>query len=322
MPRITASKPMVRSAAAPVRNPAPVRRTPKKIVRPPDRLSNRTLFIRRMKRSLKPGLWLFGAVAVVSIGAAAFRHIPADVAPVMSPAGSMRHGVASVIGAFGFRIRNIQINGAETTPLPLIQAALGVQTGDPIFGLSLTALQSRLEQLGPVQTATVERALPGTLIINITERNAYAVWQSNGVDGEPKFVLIDKQGNVIANQDAVAAKRREPSLLLLAGADAPANAQTLITELASAPELKARVVAAQRIDGLRWNLILKDEALVKLPADGEQDAIAQLESLQASMGLLDRPVEVIDLRLAGRMVVRPYPTPLPPPPAPDPGKHK
>ena len=30
--------------------------------------------------------------------------------------------------------------------------------------------------------------------------------------------------------------------------------------------------------------------------------------LQSSMALLDRPVEVIDLRLAGRMVVRPYPS--------------
>jgi hypothetical protein len=29
--------------------------------------------------------------------------------------------------------------------------------------------------------------------------------------------------------------------------------------------------------------------------------------MQDSMALLDRPVEVIDLRLAGRMAVRPYP---------------
>jgi cell division protein FtsQ len=96
--------------------------------------------------------------------------------------------------------------------------------------------------------------------------------------------------------------------LLLTGADAPQNAQTLVTELQAVPALAARVTAAERVDGLRWNLILKDQALVKLPATGEQDAINQLGALQTSMQLLDRPVEVIDLRLAGKLVVRPYPS--------------
>ena len=74
----------------------------------------------------------------------------------------------------------------------------------------------------------------------------------------------------------------------------------------------SHVAAAERVDGLRWNLILKNDTLVKLPADGEQRLIALLASLQNSMALLDRPVEVIDLRFAGRMVIRPYPAAVAP----------
>jgi cell division protein FtsQ len=107
------------------------------------------------------------------------------------------------------------------------------------------------------------------------------------------------------------AKRREPWLLLLVGPDAPQNAQTLMAELQGVPTVLSHVVAAERVDGLRWNLVLKDRTVVKLPDAGEAAAITQLAALQTSLQLLDRPVEVIDLRMPGRLVVRPYPVPQP-----------
>jgi cell division protein FtsQ len=196
--------------------------------------------------------------------------------------------------------------------MTLLRQAIGVEKGEPSFGFSLDAVRQRVEQLGPVQTATVERELPGTLIVSITERSAFAVWQTGGGNGQaPTFELIDKQGNVIADQNAIAAKRREPWLLLLVGDDAPQHAQTLMNELQSAPAVLAHVAAAERVDGLRWNLVLKNKTVVKLPDAGEADAISQLGALQSSMQLLDRPVEVIDLRMPGRLVIRPYPVPQP-----------
>jgi cell division protein FtsQ len=211
----------------------------------------------------------------------------------------------------GFRVAAVKINGADTTPMPAIEQALGVGPGDPILGFSLAAAAARIAALGPIQSATVERALPNTVIVTVTERAPYAVWQTASAGAVPQFVVIDKNGKVITDQDAIAAKRRDPALLLLAGGDAPRNAGNLITELAAYPSVRAHVAAAARVDGLRWNLILHNNTLVKLPSENEQQAIAQLSQLQANMALLDRPVEVIDLRFAGRLVVRPYPASAP-----------
>jgi cell division protein FtsQ len=293
--------------------PAPVRSRAKKSVTPPDRLKARTLFFRRVKRSLKPGLWVLAGIFVVAICTQAVRAVP-DIGPVISPAGGIRHLFGGLAAAAGFRVTKIEILGADTTPLPVIQAALGVAPGDPILGFSLKDSATRIEQLGPVQTATIQRAWPGTLIVSVKERAPYAIWQMDGSGSTAKFVLIDKAGNVIANQDAAAARRRNPALLLLAGADAPQKASALMAELAADPQVLSRVAAAQRAAGLRWNLILKNQTVVKLPADNEQQALDQLASLQASMALLDRPVEFIDLRLPGKMIVHPYP-PAPPPAA-------
>ncbi len=308
MPRLSA----VRSA--PVRQPsrpAGARAKAKKPSPPQDRLSSRALFMRRVRRNLKPGLWVLGAFVVIAIGSELFREMPA-MGPVVSPVGSMRHGFGALAADIGFRVGSVKVIGADTTPMPVIEAALGVGPGDPILGFSLQNAAARIAQLGPIQTATVERALPNTLIVTVTERAPYAVWQTARAGGA-QFVVIDKKGNVIADQDAVAAKRRNPALLLLAGGDAPQNAGSLMTELTEFPTVRAHVAAAARVDGLRWNLILHNNTLVKLPSENEQQAIARLSQLQANIALLDRPVEVIDLRFTGRLVVRPYPSPAAPP---------
>jgi cell division protein FtsQ len=314
MPRLSAVR---TTPARPPARPAGTRTKSKKPAAPQDRLSSRALFLRRVRRNLKPGLWILGGFVVLAVGSELFREMPA-MGPVVSPAGSLRHGFGALAADVGFRVGTVKVLGADTTPLPAIEAALGVGPGAPILGFSLQNAAVRIAALGPIQTATVERALPNTLIVTVTERAPYAVWQTAAAGtasaGAPQFVVIDKKGNVIADQDAVAAKRRDPALLLLAGGDAPQNAGSLMTELTDYPLVRAHVAAAARVDGLRWNLILRNNTLVKLPAENEQQAIAQLSQLQANIALLDRPVEVIDLRFAGRLIVRPYPSAAPPPP--------
>jgi cell division protein FtsQ len=315
MPRLTATRPLARPSAAPAR-PKPVRRSARKPAPPPDRLSARALFVRRLRRSLKPALGLATIGGVIVLGVAGFRAIP-PAATVISPAGSLRHDIAAVAADAGFRISSIDVTGANGIDPAAIAAAMGVRVGQPILGVSLLGMQARLLQLGPVQTATVERALPDRLIVTIGQRAAIAIWQTTGPNGAPRFVLVDGQGHEIADQDAVAAKRHDPSLLLLTGTGAPANAQALLAALHAQPAILARVMAAEWVDGLRWDLILRDRALIKLPAGDPAPALAELANLQTGMTLLDRPVEVIDLRLPGRLIVRPYPAAAPPaaPPA-------
>jgi cell division protein FtsQ len=303
MPRLTATRdniaPPRRAGAA-----RPARVKAKKAATQQDRLKSRTLFFRRVKRSFKPGLWVLGCCVVLGFTVKAVRAISA-AAPVNASAGAA-HGITGLAAAAGFQVQAIKIIGADTVSQDAIKSALGVQPGDPILGLSLDQAAARVAALGPVQSAVVERALPNTLIVSITERAPYAIWQRPSANG-PTFVLIDKSGNVITDQDAAAAKRREPNLLLLVGDDAPQNAASLMSLLAANRTVMSRVVAAERVDHLRWNLILKDRAVVKLPAGDEQQSLVQLAGLQTSMALLDRPVEVIDLRLPGRLVIHPYP---------------
>lgn len=314
---------------------APKRRSPSRSVKSKkpaptrDRLSQRTLLWRRVKRSMRPGLWLLGVGAVLVVGAELVRSLPSappsahkPLIPMAIPsqASKLASGTASKTGSMpvlqpgllsnalaglGFRLDKIEVSGTSTTTPGAVIAAMGLKEGDPIFGFSLKAAQQRIEGLGPVKSVVIERLLPGTLVVNVTERDIYAIWQTIQ-NGQPVFQIIDKKGEVISGQDAASAKRRQPSLLLLSGAGAPEQANTLIPELKAVPVVFSHVAAAERVDGLRWNLILKNHTVVKLPAQDQQGALTQLAALQSSIQLLDRPVESIDLRQPGRLVVHPY----------------
>jgi cell division protein FtsQ len=94
-------------------------------------------------------------------------------------------------------------------------------------------------------------------------------------------------------------------LPLVVGAGAPASAAALLDALGAYPTIVSHVVAAVRVGGRRWNLHLANGCDVLLPEDGEPAALQLLAGLQQAHALLDRPLQVIDMRLPDRLVVRP-----------------
>ncbi len=265
------------------------RKAPRNSVK--DRPSRWRMWSRRARRMVRPAAWCGAALLVVGFGFALVH--------AAAPGGTlstMRERLGNATGVAGLRVRNIVIEGRANTPEPLLRAAIGASRGDAILGFSVEQARARIEQLTWVERATVERRLPDTLVIQLDERRPFAIWQNQG-----KFVLIDRAGQIVANQDVAQFR----SLPLVVGLGAPAAAAPLLDTLTARPGIGARVSAAVRVAERRWNLHLKSGTDVLLPEGAEQAALERLEKLQNEQALLDRPLAVIDMRLADKLVVRP-----------------
>jgi cell division protein FtsQ len=173
-----------------------------------------------------------------------------------------------------------------------------VSKGDPILGFSVEGARQRIETLSWVEHVAVERRLPGTIYVDITERRPYAIWQNQG-----KFQLIDRTGEVVTNEDVATFA----DLPLVVGIGAPAHAADMLTALAAVPDIKSRVAALVRVGGRRWNLQLKNNITVMLPEAHEAAALDRLRDLQNQQQLLDRPLVFVDMRLPDRLAVRALP---------------
>jgi cell division protein FtsQ len=259
-----------------------------------DRPSWLKLLMRRQKRLIRPLAWVCFAcfIALLLIG------MVRSAAPGGTLA-TLREHIGNATAFAGLRVHNVVIEGRANTPEPLLRAALGVNKGDPMLGFSLEAARQRIETLSWIEHASVERRLPDTIVVNITERRPFAIWQNDG-----KYVLIDRNGQVVADQD-VANFRNLP---LVVGAGAPAASAVLLDALTARPSLQQRVVAAVRVGERRWNLRMNNGADVMLPEGHEVAALDRLMQLQQDHDVLDRPLVAIDMRLPDRLVLRPRAT--------------
>lgn len=262
-----------------------------------DRPSRLGIFARRQRRLVRP--MLFAVVAVAGVGGALhltrLMRTEESFAPLRTQLG---HKVA-------LRITTITIGGRDMTPQASVDEALGVKVGDDILGFSVEEARKRLDGLAFVEHATVERRLPGTIVVQLTERRPFAVWQNQG-----RFVLIDRKGAVVADQ-GMNGKDAEAfaQLPLVVGPGAPAAAESLIAALDAEPDVHGHVLAAVRVGQRRWNLTLRNGCDVMLPEGEEPVALHRLAQLQRSQQLLVRPLAAIDMRLPDRLVVRPRPAP-------------
>jgi cell division protein FtsQ len=260
---------------------------PRVIRREIARPSRMKLMLRRQRRMLRP----------LSLSLVSFALVMAGLVVVHSArsGGTAARLQRSFEKRIDLRVQTITIDGLKNTPEPLLRAALGVNVGDPILAFSVEEARARIEGLSWIEHVAVERRLPGTIYVAIAERRPFAIWQSQG-----KFLLIDRDGQIVTNEDVAAFGE----LPLVVGAGAPAHAAALLDLLTNFPDVRDHVTAMVRVGDRRWNLQLKNGMVVMLPEGHEDAACKRLHELQTSQDMLDRPLISLDLRLADRLAVR------------------
>ncbi|MDB5410796.1 MAG: ftsQ [Rhodospirillales bacterium] len=206
----------------------------------------------------------------------------------------------SLSARLGLVVADIDVDGRAMTAKAAILRAVGAGRGTPIFAVSPSQVKAQLETLPWVRSAAVARQLPETIHVTIVERTPFAFWQRQG-----KLALVDRDGTVITDQGL----DRFPGLVVLVGDDAPQNAAALLELVAGEPTIAKRVVAAVRVGGRRWKLHLDNGIDVELPEENPAAAWKQLAALERDSQVLARNIEVIDMRLPDRLVVRTVPEP-------------
>jgi cell division protein FtsQ len=231
--------------------------------------------------------------------AALFASTGAFGAVIGDHMGEIRHGVfvaADYVTAHaGFGIQTVVITGHEQVRESDVLRALEIGDSTSLLTFNAHWARMRLSDIAWVKTATVQKLFPGTLRIDLVEREPYALWQLTGI-----VSLIDRDGEVIGEL----ADEKFASLPLVVGSGANKRVDELMTLVAPHPSVATRLRAAVRVADRRWNLMLDNGVEIRLPETDADAALAELDDLTARQGLMARDIVLVDLRLADRVVVR------------------
>lgn len=200
--------------------------------------------------------------------------------------------------AMGFVVKDIDVVGEGRIRERDVRAALGVYEGQYFFGADLKGAQDRIEGLNWVDTVVVRRLWPNRIVVEIIERDVFAVLQHN-----QQLVLIDAAGDKI--QDV--AIEDFSDLPHFIGQDIGDEGRVLMAELANYPMLSERFTTFRRVGDRRWDLIDTQAGMtVKLPIGDITPSLNYLVRYQNETQWLDRQISIIDMRVADRVSVRPF----------------
>jgi cell division protein FtsQ len=195
-----------------------------------------------------------------------------------------------------FSIRDITVEGRNQSNKDDVLDALGTQRGAPILGFDADAAAVRLAKLPWVESAIVERRLPDTINVLLTERVPLARWQH-----EEKIYVIDTDGHILAT----AKPENFAALPLVVGAGADREAQSFLDLLGKFPDLRDKTDSIVRVGERRWDLHLHPKIVAKLPEQNVEAALHRLWVLVTEGKILDRDIVSVDLRIPDRLVFDP-----------------
>lgn len=229
-----------------------------------------------------------GSLAVAAFFAAAGLY-------GMALGGHSQSFAQATTAAFGFAIEDVKVSGArETSEIDILQQ-LGLDGTTSLIALDIEEAREKLSELPWVEHVAVRKVYPGTIEVNLVEREAFGIWQ-HGQD----LSLIERNGSVIAPLR----DNKFSTLPLFVGRDAETAAAAFEREFDNWPEIKTRVRAYVRVAGRRWDLYLHNGVIIKLPEHNIARAMHVLSTLQSEQDVLERDIAAIDLRLDDRTTIR------------------
>ncbi|MDR6430586.1 cell division protein FtsQ [Brucella pseudogrignonensis] len=209
--------------------------------------------------------------------------------------GHSENMVKATASTLGFAIEDVKVVGNNETSDIDILGQLELDGETSLVGLSAEAARQAIAKLPWVESAEVRKVYPGTLLVSLEERKAFAVWQ-NGQE----LSLIDSAGDTIVPFRP----GRYNALPLVVGEGAEKRVKGFVDEVAAYPALAGKVRAYIRVADRRWDILLENGVRIMLPENDPMKALAEVEKMDSEKHLLSRDIAAVDMRLDDRVTVQ------------------
>jgi cell division protein FtsQ len=235
-----------------------------------------------------------GAAAfVLVLASAGYGAIRGDHVPAV--AAELRDARDAVANAVGFRITSVALAGQRRLTREAILEIAGVTGRTSLLFLDAAEVRTRLKANPWIADATVLKLYPGRLHIDVTERDAFALWQRDG-----KVEVVADDGAVVEPYPGAPFAK----LPLVVGTGAAVRAKDFLALLQGYPAIRGQLRAAVLVAERRWNVMLKNGIDIRLPEADPAAALETLLKLDRDDKILTRDLAAIDLRLPDRITVQ------------------
>lgn len=234
---------------------------------------------------------LIALLLVASIGAAGIANRTHIANYVQDFSGR----VSALFAQAGLSVAELSLSGYALTNEELLFGAVGLEPNLSLVNFDAEAARVRLEALPSIESATIRKVYPNSLIVELVEKQPVAIWTVDGVN-----FAIDGAGKRIAPVETAI-----EGLPLFVGDGAADDVPNMIELLMQFPTLNEGLLASSRIGDRRWDLIYDSGLRIMLPEIGADAALSQVVAMDNEHQLFERDIAILDMRLKDYIAVRP-----------------
>ena len=208
--------------------------------------------------------------------------------------------MSSAASSAGLDVGAIKISGQVETRESDVLAALELGSRGALLGFDLRKARTRLINLDWVEEVSIRKLFPGRLEISLVEKKPFALWQQ-----DQNLSVIETNGDIITHlADVRELSSFNAGLPQIVGDGAEKHAAHLFSMISPYPSVYSRVAGYVRVADRRWNILLRNNLVIQLPEVGARSALAAVAKLDQERQLLSREIEVVDMRLSDRVVLK------------------
>lgn len=191
----------------------------------------------------------------------------------------------------------VVINGIKYSDYAFIQESINDYCSSQ--DMSLEQLKETILKDYWIKDIYIQRIYPNSLRINIVEYNPFAIYTEDNVN----YNLIDEYGNNINIPEENISDFSY--LLIISGENVKDYINDLFNLLSIYYDLSNKIYMVDRVGGRRWNLMLKNNILIKMPEEDGNifNVWSNLDKMMNIYGL-DVDLEEIDLRIKDRIYLK------------------
>ena len=207
------------------------------------------------------------------------------------------HGAPADMAAkvLGFDLDVVTIVGSRGLQETEVLSAAGITDRNSLLFLDIADVRDRLSKIPLIKDVSVRKLYPDRLLIEIVEREPFAIWQKDG-----KLLVVATDGTPIQELT----DQRFADLPFVVGKGANDRVAEFLRIIDGAGDLRSRIRAGILVGERRWTLKMTNGLDVKLPENDPEATLAQFARLARDSRILDKDLVSIDLRVPGRMYAR------------------
>ena len=217
-------------------------------------------------------------------------------------------GVQWLLTSPRFAVAVVEVQGTSRLSPAEVREAAAISPGENLFRLNSEEVVARLRRLGPVKRAEVIRSFPNRVTLVVEERVPFTLAQAG------RLYWLDEDGVSLGPEPRAVTPRLpvitgiRPEEIRNAGesAERARGAVSLIRSMLRTGSPLTREISEIDMSGADGPVLYTvDGVEVRLGAVEWEDRLGRLDGVLAQIRTLGEPVEYVDLRFRGQVVLKP-----------------